>query len=124
MTSSAARDRIIHSIMPAVRARMAALAACKKAPESAIPAHVQEAIDAGNVVQVVIFCDGCGFEWEGDVIGETPEDRFEAARAYLADDLGWRIDDGVDLCPTCGTAEAHAVLDSINDDLRRADGAR
>lgn len=46
--------------------------------------------------------DNCGFEWEGDVIGEDREDRFETARAYLAADLDWRITDDMDLCPKCG----------------------
>jgi hypothetical protein len=102
MTESAARDRIIHTIMPAVRARVAAMAAGEQSPEPAIPDHVREAIHAGHVVQCVVFCDDCGFVWEGDVIGETRDERLAAARAYLAADLGWDITDEADLCPKCG----------------------
>lgn len=98
----AARDRIIHPIMPAVRDRIAALAAGWQSPEPVIPDHIREAIHAGHVAQVVVNCDECLDEWEGDVIGETSEERLAAARAYLADERGWRITDESDLCPKCG----------------------
>lgn len=101
MTDPKPRDRIIRPISPEVRARLAALKSGEQPAGSAIPEHARAAIAAGNVVQVVIFCDYCAFQWEGDVIGETRTERFDAARAYLASDLGWRISDDADLCPTC-----------------------
>lgn len=67
---------------------------------SVVPDHIRAAIHAGHIGQVVIFCDGCGDEEEGDYIGETREDRFAAARRYLAKTKGWDIGD-YDLCPTC-----------------------
>ena len=66
-----------------------------------IPDDVRAAIHAGHVAQVVIFCDGCGVEESGDYTGETREDRFEAARRWLAG-RGWAITPGLDLCGDCG----------------------
>jgi hypothetical protein len=124
MTDLKPRDRIVHPIGPEVRDRLAALKAGDRSPGSVIPDDVREAIHAGLVAQVVMYCDSDGFLWKGDVIGETRDERLANARAYLAADHGWKITDDSDLCPNCSTAEAHEVLDSINADLDRADGAR
>lgn len=124
MTDPTAGNRIIDTIDPAVRQRLEDLKAGRGTSGPVIPDDIRAAIHAGHVGQVTIFCDECGFEDTADYTGETREDRFEAARRHLAAVTGWTIDDDEDLCPACSTAEAHKVLDSINADLDRADGAR
>ncbi|MER7280506.1 hypothetical protein ABT369_39315 [Dactylosporangium sp. NPDC000244] len=101
---TAPRDLIIRPIGDQVRARLNALAAGERSPEPGIAAHVREALDAGHVVSCVVFCDGCGVDWRGDVIGASRDERLATARAYLAADCGWRISDEADLCPKCGAA--------------------
>lgn len=85
-----------------------------------VPDHVRAAIHAGHVAQVVIFCDYCGVEHRADYIGETHEDRFAAARAYLAAERDWEITALTDLCPDCKapdvlTAEPGPEVNSIWD---------
>lgn len=65
-----------------------------------IPDHVRAAIHAGNVANVVIFCDVCNVEHRVDCIGETPNERIAAARHHLATTAGWSIGT-FDLCPDC-----------------------
>jgi hypothetical protein len=96
------RDLIIRPVGDGVRARLGALAAGERPAGSVVPDHVQAAIHAGHVVQVTVYCDECLDEWEGDVIGETRDERLATARAYLAADCRWQITDDADLCPKCG----------------------
>lgn len=70
-------------------------------PGPVVPDHIRSAIHAGHVGQVVIFCDGCGIEEEGDYTGETRDIRFAAARKHLMDDEGWTCSAELDLCPAC-----------------------
>lgn len=72
----------------------------------AVPNHVQGAIDAGHVREVVIFCDQCRVQDRADYIGSTTEIRIAAARRHLAATAGWSITADADLCPDCagGTA--------------------
>jgi hypothetical protein len=72
-------------------------------PGPAVPDHIRAAIHAGHVGQVVIFCDRCGVEEQGDYTGGTSTVRFNAARAYLEREKGWRCcgSGTQDLCPTC-----------------------
>lgn len=74
-------------------------------PGPAVPDRIRAAIHAGHVGQVVIFCDGCGVEEEGDYTGETREDRFAAARRWLAERQGWLISPSSDHCPRCVSGE-------------------
>lgn len=93
----------LQSVREGVRARLEALKAGREATGSPIPDEVREAIHAGHVGQVTIYCDECLDEVEGDYIGATREDRFEAARAYLATQ-GWGITPDYDHCPKCREA--------------------
>jgi hypothetical protein len=72
---------------------------------AAAPDPIRDAIDAGNIGQVAIYCDGgCGTEYRGDFTGTTRHARAEGARAYLRTQ-GWQIGDE-DLCPACGAKRA------------------
>lgn len=124
MTEPASRNRVIDTIDPAVRQRLDDLKAGRESAGPIAPDDIRDAIHAGHVGLVTIFCDNCGFEDSVDCTGATREVRFEVARRHLAETKGWTIDEVEDLCPTCSTAEAHKALDSINADLDRADGAR
>lgn len=73
------------------------------------PDLVREAIRAGHVTEVVIFCDSCGARYPADHIGVTSADRFAAARRHLTT-KGWTITPGEDLCPDCPTADPPADL--------------
>lgn len=88
----------IRPIADGVRQRLEALKAGEESTGSAIPEDVRAAIHAGHVAQVVIFCDDCGIEHRGDYIGASREERFAAARVYLATQE-WRISETEDLCP-------------------------
>ncbi len=72
---------------------------------SAVPDRIRAAIHAGHIGQVCIFCDECGFTYEGAFTGETREDRFAAARHYLERHRGWLCGQQ-DLCPVCRTKTA------------------
>ena len=74
-----------------------------------VPDHIRSAILAGHVGRVVIFCDGCGIEEEGDYTGESREVRFTAARGSLAENKGWEITATTDLCRDCDDALAGAA---------------
>ena len=65
-----------------------------------IPEHIRAAIHAGHVALVVVFCDRCGVEDEGDYTGETKEVRLAAARRHLGEQ-GWLCNADGDLCPAC-----------------------
>lgn len=82
---------------------------------SATPDGIVAAIDAGHVGQVTILCDTCGVEDTADYTGETREDRFAAARRHLAEQKGWKITDGQDLCPACGKAQNQTMDDLYPD---------
>lgn len=88
-----------------VRRRLEALKAGEVLTGSVVPDDVHAAILAGQVAQVVIFCDNCGIEHRGDYIGETREDRFAAAREYLARVEEWDTGPYYDLCPSCAKEE-------------------
>lgn len=117
-------NRIIDTIDPDVRKRLVDLKAGRETSGPVVPDDVREAIHAGHVGLVTIFCDSCGYEDSADCTGATREARFEVACRHLAETKGWTIDEVEDLCPACSTAEAHKALDSINADLDRTDGAR
>ena len=63
--------------------------------------QIHAALDAGTLSQVVIYCDVCGFEMASDFIGDTSQERFAAARAYLRANRGWAGDAGQDTCTFC-----------------------
>lgn len=90
----------IQPIHEDVRARLEALKAGREATGTVVLDEVRAAIHAGHIGQVCIFCDACGVEYEGDYIGATREERFAAARAYLATQ-GWDITLDHDHCPKC-----------------------
>lgn len=89
------------NITDAVRDRLAA-ARAGITTTSVVADDVLASIRAGHVGQVTIFCDSCLVEEKGDYIGETRDDRFGRARAYLTVEKGWKISHGQDLCPECG----------------------
>jgi hypothetical protein len=107
----------LQPIRDEVRERLVALQTGATSTGSVIPEGVRAAIHAGHVGQVVIFCDDCGVEEEGDYIGETREERFEAARRHLATTKGWEIThpgglhtphpdiEPYDLCGDCASEE-------------------
>jgi hypothetical protein len=72
---------------------------------SPVPDAIWEAIYAGHVASVVVFCDECGTEVRGDYTGETKEVRLATARQHLADTQGWRIEDNFDQCRKCADEE-------------------
>lgn len=72
-----------------------------------IPEHIRAAIHAGHVALVVVFCDRCGVEDEGDYTGETKEVRLAAARRHLGGQ-GWLCNADGDLCPNCRPATGPA----------------
>jgi hypothetical protein len=87
----------VHAYVTVERARSESFGA-----GPAVPEGVREAVHARLVGQVVIFCDRCGVQAEGDFTGATREARFEAARRHLELRKGWEC--GVeDLCPACRT---------------------
>ncbi|TCC33917.1 hypothetical protein E0H75_42445 [Kribbella capetownensis] len=57
---------------------------------------------------IAVLCDGCGDAWwrEGDEFVGVPHYPTEA-EAYdeLANELGWRIEPGKQLCPDCSKDE-------------------
>lgn len=62
---------------------------------------IRDAIHAGHIGEVVVFCDGgCGTEHRAYYTGETKENRIATARRYLAAQEGWNIGE-LDLCPNC-----------------------
>jgi uncharacterized protein YcbX len=69
--------------------------------DSVVPDHVLAAIRAGDVALVVVFCDRCGVEHRADYTGATSQGRITAARQHLADEAGWLIRPGRDLCVDC-----------------------
>jgi hypothetical protein len=74
---------------------------------------IRAAVHAGHIDQVVIFCDTCLIRFESDFIGATAEDRFAAARAYLATEHGWSGADSYDGCPdhpACQRCKAAAAV--------------
>lgn len=94
----------IEPVHGAVAERLQRLAAGEPTG-SVVPDHIRAAIHAGHVGQVTIYCDACGVEETGDYTGETREVRFEAARWYLAETKGWRIEPSYDGCPACTREE-------------------
>lgn len=100
-TAGHAPAQRVPDIGDAVRSRLDAAKAGHPLGPDVVPEHIRAAIHAGHVGQVVIFCDGCGVEEEGDYTGETREDRFAAARRHLAEAKGWGIVPGGDWCPAC-----------------------
>jgi hypothetical protein len=80
----------------------------------ATPEQVHQALAEGALREVVIFCDVCGLEMATDMIGATPEDRFEGARVYLRSHRGWISSEGQDICPFC-TAGVRMCTEEMHD---------
>jgi hypothetical protein len=102
--------RVVPDISDAVRARLYAAFTGMSPGDSVVPDDIRAAIHAGHVGQVGIFCDGCGVVFEADVTGETREDRFAAARRYLAETVGWDIQPEYDGCPNCPACQRCSLV--------------
>lgn len=76
--------------------------------------QIHAALAVAALREVVIFCDVCGLEMATDMIGETAEDRFEGARAYLRSHRGWVSAEGQDICPFC-TAGIRMCTEEMHD---------
>lgn len=64
--------------------------------------QVRAALNVGQVVVVVVYCDCCGVERRADYIGATREVRLATARAWLVENESWTCDPGDgDRCPDC-----------------------
>lgn len=92
--------QVLPDISADVRAQLAPLKA-GEAYVSPVPDDIRDAIHAGHIGQVSIYCDECGTTEEMDCTGATREVRFAVARQHLAEAKGWHITDEADLCPDC-----------------------
>jgi hypothetical protein len=105
MRTDVTNPQVLPNISGAVRDRLDALKV-GEAYDSPVPDDVRDAIHAGHVGQVSIYCDECGSTETMDCTGVTREGRFGAAREHLVAVKGWHCDSEADLCPNCkgGTA--------------------
>lgn len=63
-----------------------------------------EASEAGEIVLLGVYCDNCGVTRKGDFKvreSDSPEIRLGYVRAWAAEELGWTVRPGLDLCGDC-----------------------